>query len=161
LWRFKRPIPEDILLPHPTSRGVGLFGDKVYFATADAVLVTLDAKTGNEVRKQTVEESTHRYYMSPAPLVAGGKETVGVSGGALGVRDFVAAFDAETGKPVWKTYTVMADKSVTVSQERIGQSARGRRYGTTQCGARTRDGSCRLSSHLTLWAIRFCAAPSR
>ena len=39
LWRFKRPIPEDMLLLHPTSRGVGLLGDKVYFAAADAVLI--------------------------------------------------------------------------------------------------------------------------
>ena len=36
LWRFKRPIPEDMLLLHPTSRGVGLLGDKIYFAAADA-----------------------------------------------------------------------------------------------------------------------------
>jgi alcohol dehydrogenase (cytochrome c) len=108
LWRFKRPIPEDILLLHPTSRGVGLLGDKVYFAAADAVLVALDAKTGNEVWKQTVEDYTHGYYMSLAPLVADGKVMVGVSGGELGVRGFVAAFDAETGKPVWKTYAVPA-----------------------------------------------------
>jgi alcohol dehydrogenase (cytochrome c) len=59
LWRFKRPIPEDMLLLHPTSRGVGLLGDKVYFAAADAVLVALDAKTGNEVWKTTVEDYTH------------------------------------------------------------------------------------------------------
>ena len=108
LWRFKRPIPEDILLLHPTSRGVGLLGDKVYFAAADAVLVAIDAKTGNEVWKATVEDYTHGYYMSLAPLVADGKVIVGVSGGELGVRGFVAAFDAETGKPVWKTYTVPA-----------------------------------------------------
>ena len=43
LWRYKRPIPDDMLLLHPTSRGVGLFDDKVYFAAADAVLVALDA----------------------------------------------------------------------------------------------------------------------
>jgi alcohol dehydrogenase (cytochrome c) len=49
LWRFKRPIPDDMLLLHPTSRGVGLLGDKVYFAAADAVLIALDAKTGKEV----------------------------------------------------------------------------------------------------------------
>ena len=52
LWRFKRPIPEDINLLHPTSRGVALLGDKVYFAAADAVLIALDAKTGNEVWKK-------------------------------------------------------------------------------------------------------------
>jgi alcohol dehydrogenase (cytochrome c) len=108
LWRFKRPIPEDMLLLHPTSRGVGLLGDKVYFAAADAVLIALDAKTGNEVWKATVEDYNKGYYMSLAPLVADGKVMVGVSGGELGVRGFVAAFDAETGKPLWKTYTVPA-----------------------------------------------------
>ena len=108
LWRFKRPIPEDMLLLHPTSRGVGLLGDKVYFAAADAVLIALDVKTGKEVWKTTVEDYTHGYYMSLAPLVAAGEVIVGVSGGELGVRGFVAAFDAETGKSLWKTYTVPA-----------------------------------------------------
>jgi len=108
LWRFKRPIPEDILLLHPTSRGVGLLGDKVYFAAADAVLVALDAKTGKELWNTKVEDYTHGYYMSLAPLVADGKVMVGCSGGELGVRGFVAAFDAETGKEVWRTYTVPA-----------------------------------------------------
>jgi alcohol dehydrogenase (cytochrome c) len=108
LWRFKRPIPDDMLLLHPTSRGAGLLGDKVYFAAADAVLVALDAKTGKEVWKAPVEDYTRGYYMSLAPLVADGKVIVGVSGGELGVRGFVAAFDAETGKPAWKTYTVPA-----------------------------------------------------
>jgi alcohol dehydrogenase (cytochrome c) len=108
LWRFKRPIPEDILLLHPTSRGVGLLDGKIYFAAADAVLVALDAKTGKEVWNTKVEDYTQGYYMSLAPLVADGKVMVGVSGGELGVRGFVAAFDAETGKPAWKTYTVPA-----------------------------------------------------
>jgi alcohol dehydrogenase (cytochrome c) len=108
LWRLKRPIPEDMLLLHPTSRGVGLLGDRVYFAAADAVLLALDAKTGNEVWKATVEDYTKGYYMTLAPLIADGKVIVGVSGGELGVRGFVAAFDAETGKPLWKTYTVPA-----------------------------------------------------
>src|SRR5436309_2334117 len=108
LWRFKRPIPEDMLLLHPTSRGVGLLGDKVYFAAADAVLIALDAKTGNEVWKTTVEDYNKGYYMSLAPLVTDGKVIIGVSGGELGVRGFVAAFDAETGKPAWKTYAVPA-----------------------------------------------------
>ncbi|TMJ49261.1 MAG: PQQ-dependent dehydrogenase, methanol/ethanol family, partial [Alphaproteobacteria bacterium] len=108
LWRFKRPIPEDILLLHPTSRGVALLGDKVYFAAADAVLVALDAKAGNEVWNAKVEDYTKGYYMSLAPLVADGKVMVGVSGGELGVRGFVAAFDAETGKPAWTAYAVPA-----------------------------------------------------
>jgi alcohol dehydrogenase (cytochrome c) len=106
LWRFKRPVPEDMFLLNPTSRGVALLGDKVYFAAADAVLVALQAKTGKEVWAARVEDYRHGYYMTLAPLVADGKVMVGVSGGEFGVRGFVAAFDAETGKLLWKTYTV-------------------------------------------------------
>jgi alcohol dehydrogenase (cytochrome c) len=108
LWRFKRPIPEDMTFLHPTNRGVGLLGDKVYFAAADAVLVAIEAKTGKELWSSKVEDYNKGYYMTLAPLVADGKVMVGVSGGEFGVRGFVAAFDAETGKPVWKTYTVPA-----------------------------------------------------
>ena len=75
---------------------------------AEAVLVALDAKTGREVWSATVEDNRKGYYMSLAPLVADGKVMVGASGGELGVRGFVAAFDVETGKPLWKTYTVPA-----------------------------------------------------
>jgi alcohol dehydrogenase (cytochrome c) len=49
LWRYKRPLPEDLVNLHPTNRGVGLLGDKIFFASADAILVALDAKTGKEV----------------------------------------------------------------------------------------------------------------
>ena len=105
LWRFKRPIPEDQFLLHPTSRGVALWGNKVFFAASDATLVALDAKTGKEVWNKTVEDYTKGYYMSLAPLVIDGKVLVGTSGGELGVRGFVVAFDAENGKELWRTST--------------------------------------------------------
>ena len=108
LWRYKRPFPEDMTPLHPTSRGVGLYGDKVYFAAAEAVLVALDAKTGKEVWTAKVDDYKNGYYMSLAPLIVDGKVLLGASGGELGVRGFVAAFDAETGKELWKTYTVPA-----------------------------------------------------
>ena len=108
LWRYRRAIPEDMMQLHPTSRGVGLWGDKVYFAATDAVLVALDVKTGKEVWTAKVEDYKKGYYMSLAPLVIDGKVLVGTSGGELGVRGFVAAYDAQTGKELWKTYTVPA-----------------------------------------------------
>jgi len=108
LWRYKRPIPEDMMLLHPTSRGVALFGDKVFFAAADAVLVALDARTGKEVWTATVEDYQKGYYMSLAPLVADGKVMVGTSGGELGIRGYIAAYDANTGKEAWRVYTVPA-----------------------------------------------------
>ncbi len=106
LWRYRNPAPPDVILLHPTSRGVALHGDKVFFARAEAVLVALDARTGREVWSATVEDNRKGYYMSLAPLVADGKVMVGVSGGELGVRGFVSAFDVETGKPLWKTFTI-------------------------------------------------------
>ena len=106
LWRYKRPLPEDLLTLHPTNRGVGLFGDKIYFASADAVLVALDARTGKETWTAKVAEYRNGYYMSLMPLVADGRVMLGTSGGELGVRGFVAAYDADTGKELWRTYTV-------------------------------------------------------
>lgn len=108
LWRYRRPLPDDVVLLHPTSRGVGLLGDKVFFAAGEAVLVALDVRTGREVWTTKVAENKDGYYMSVAPLVAGGKVIVGCSGGELGIRGFVAAYDPESGRELWRTYTVPA-----------------------------------------------------
>jgi alcohol dehydrogenase (cytochrome c) len=108
LWRYRRPLIDDRIVLHPTSRGVALVDDKVLFAAGEAVLVAIDAKTGKEVWATQVEDNKKGYYMSLAPLVADGKVIVGASGGELGVRGFVAAFDVNTGKEAWKVYTVPA-----------------------------------------------------
>ncbi len=108
LWRYKRPLPDDVVLAHPTSRGVALYGDTVFFAAGEAVLVALDAKRGKEIWTAKVADNTRGYYMSLAPLVADGKVLVGASGGEFGVRGFVSAFDVESGKELWKVYTVPA-----------------------------------------------------
>ena len=81
LWRYIRELPEDQVQMHPTNRGVGLYGDLVYMATADCYVVALDAKTGEVVWETEVEDYASGYYMTLAPLVAGGKVMVGVSGG--------------------------------------------------------------------------------
>lgn len=106
LWRYRRDLPGDVVTMHPTNRGVALFGDRVYLATVDCFLVALDASTGQVVWERAVEDYTHGYYMTLAPLAVRGKILVGVSGGEMGVRGFVAAYDAEGGDPVWKTFTV-------------------------------------------------------
>ena len=108
LWRYRRPLPTPVVLLHPTSRGVAVYDDKVYFAAGEAVLVALDAKTGEEKWATTVADNASGYYMSLAPLVADGKVMIGTSGGELGIRGYVSAYDAQTGKEVWKTYMVPA-----------------------------------------------------
>ena len=108
LWRYRRPRPKDVFVLHDTNRGVSLYGDKVFYAAAEAVLVALDARTGKEVWTKTVADNKSAYYITLAPLVAGGKVMVGASGGEFGVRGFVAAFDPDNGKEFWRTYTVPA-----------------------------------------------------
>ena len=108
LWRYRRELPEDLFQLHPTNRGVGLLGDKVYFATVDAYLVALNARSGEVIWEKAVGEYRKGYYMTLAPLVSRGKVMVGVSGGEFGVRGFVQAFDALTGQAAWKTYTIPA-----------------------------------------------------
>jgi alcohol dehydrogenase (cytochrome c) len=108
LWMYKRQMPFDISLGHPTNRGVALYGDKVYMATSDAVVIALDAVTGAVVWEKAVEDYRGGYYMTMAPLAAHGHIMVGVSGGERGIRGFVTALDAETGDEVWKSYTIPA-----------------------------------------------------
>ena len=108
LWRYRRQLPAGAIVPHQTSRGVALYGDKVFFAAGDATLVAIDAKTGKEVWAKSVADNQTGYYMTLAPLVAGGTVMVGASGGELGIRGFVAGFQADTGEELWRTYTVPA-----------------------------------------------------
>src|ERR1700683_751196 len=108
LWRYRKPRPQGAVILHDVNRGVALYGDKVYYAAGEAELVALDVKTGRPVWTTTVADNKAAYYITLAPLIAGGKVMVGVSGGETGIRGFVAAFDPETGKEQWRTYTIPA-----------------------------------------------------
>src|SRR6059036_512442 len=108
LWRFRRPPAEGAIVPHQTTRGLALYADKVFFAVGEAVLVAIEAKTGKEVWTAKIEENKNGYYTTMAPLAADGKVFVGASGGEFGIRGFIAAFDADTGKEEWRTFTVPA-----------------------------------------------------
>jgi alcohol dehydrogenase (cytochrome c) len=108
LWRYLSPSPPDARVGKPVSRGVALLDDKVFFALGEAVLVALDARTGKEVWRTKIDENKSGFYSTGVPLVADGKLLVGISGGDGPTRGFVAAYDVETGKELWKTYTIPA-----------------------------------------------------
>src|SRR5579862_2574165 len=106
LWRYARKYPANLFQLHPTNRGVALYGDYVYMATTDCALVALDAATGKEVWTVPIDDYKTGCYSNLAPLAVRGKIILGYSGGELGVRGSLSAFDALTGKRIWKTYTV-------------------------------------------------------
>ena len=109
LWRFVREVPEGMGALHRTNRGVALWGDKVYVGSIDCMLTALDAKTGTKVwEAQVCDWETKSAYITSAPLAVKGKIIIGPSGGEFGVRGYIKAFDAETGKEAWTTYSVPA-----------------------------------------------------
>jgi hypothetical protein len=71
-------------------------------------VVALDAKTGRELWRKEIANNRAAYYTTLAPLIADGRVMVGTSGGETGVRGFVAAFDPDTGRELWRTFTVPA-----------------------------------------------------
>jgi alcohol dehydrogenase (cytochrome c) len=106
IWRYKKQLPEDLFQLHPTSRGVGLWQDKLFLATTDDHLVAIDAKTGKQLWDTKVEDYHKGQYMTLMPLVVNGKVIIGGSGGEYGVRGYIAAYDANDGKELWRTFTI-------------------------------------------------------
>jgi alcohol dehydrogenase (cytochrome c) len=88
------------------TRGVAILGDKLFLATLDAQMIAINAKTGKELWKTDVADYKQQYSMTVAPLVVKDKVISGVAGGEHGIRGFIAAYDANTGKEVWRFNTV-------------------------------------------------------
>jgi alcohol dehydrogenase (cytochrome c) len=97
----------------PNNRGVQVLGDMVYVATLDAKLVALNAKTGDVVWSTEIADPEAGYSETMAPTVIKDKVLIGTNGGEYGIRGFLKAYDAKTGKLVWSFNTV-PDNSVGV-----------------------------------------------
>jgi PQQ-dependent dehydrogenase (methanol/ethanol family) len=93
----------------PANRGVAIYDGKVYVGTLDDHLVALDQQTGKVVWSTQTISDKEDYSITGAPRIADGKVIVGNAGGEYAVRGFVAAYDAETGKELWRFYTVPGD----------------------------------------------------
>ena len=88
------------------NRGGALFDGKFYRTTLDAHVIALDIKTGLEVWRTKSSDPKDGYSMTVAPLVANGVIIVGVSGAEYGVRGYLEGYEAQTGKQLWRTYTI-------------------------------------------------------
>ncbi|HEY1391898.1 MAG TPA: PQQ-binding-like beta-propeller repeat protein, partial [Methylibium sp.] len=107
LWTFQRPVPDGVRgccgMP---NRGVAVLGQTVFVASADAYLIALDANTGQQRWITKVADYQAGYTITGAPLAVGGRVVTGIAGGEFGIRGFLAAFDAATGRPLWTFNTV-------------------------------------------------------
>ncbi len=91
------------------NRGVALYKAKVYVGTLDGRLIALDEHTGTPVWSVSVADKMRPYTITSAPRIAKGLVVIGNAGAEYGVRGYISAFDAETGKLAWRTYTVPGD----------------------------------------------------
>jgi alcohol dehydrogenase (cytochrome c) len=108
IWQYSHKPAEGTRNPccGNLTRGLAILGDKLFLAALDARMIALDAKTGKELWNTQVADHTQQYAMTVAPIVVKDKVISGVAGGEHGVRGFLAAYDVNTGKEVWRFNTV-------------------------------------------------------
>ncbi|MDQ6698679.1 MAG: c-type cytochrome, partial [Acidobacteriota bacterium] len=110
IWRYSRRLPPDV---HShctvmTNRGFAVLGDRLYMATLDAHLLSLDAKTGNVIWDIAVDDYKKGTSITHAPLAIDGKIIVGITAGECALTGFVDAYDAASGKKLWRIHTTPA-----------------------------------------------------
>jgi quinohemoprotein ethanol dehydrogenase len=114
LWAYDPQVPRDTVVNaccDAVNRGVAVYRGKIYVGTLDGRLVALDAATGKEAWSVVTVDQTKPFTITGAPRVVKGKVLIGNGGAEFGVRGYVTAYDAETGKQAWRFYTVPGDPS--------------------------------------------------
>jgi alcohol dehydrogenase (cytochrome c) len=102
-WVYQHTLPADLkLCCGSVNRGLGILGDVLFMGTLDSQLVALDSRTGRPLWKTVVADYKAGYSLTLAPLIIKDKVLIGTSGGEYGIRGFVAAYDARTGKEAWR-----------------------------------------------------------
>lgn len=109
LWQYDPEVPGETAASaccDVVNRGVAYWGGKVFVGTLDGRLVALDAKSGKVKWSTATVEPDQNYTITGAPRVVKGRVIIGNGGAEYGVRGYVSAFDADTGKQLWRFYTV-------------------------------------------------------
>ena len=106
IWHYKHKMgPITTYCCGPNNRGVAAYGDKVFMGTLDARLIALDAKTGKKVWDTQIADPELGYSETMAPTAVNGKILIGTNGGEYGIRGFVKAYDANSGRLLWTFHT--------------------------------------------------------
>lgn len=107
IWRYQRRLPKKIqACCGMVNRGLAILGNRLFMATLDAHVIALDTKTGNVLWDIIAADYRQAYTFTVAPLVLKNEVIVGISGGEYGIRGFIDAYDADTGKRLWRFDTV-------------------------------------------------------
>lgn len=108
-WVQAFDLPDDFLqytCCGPVNRGVAYANGKIFVGRLDGKLSALDAKTGREIWTTTVVDYKQGSSITAPPLIVKNTVVTGFGGGEFGARGYLSAYDLETGKQVWKTWTI-------------------------------------------------------
>lgn len=106
-WTYSHtPSKEARVCCGRVNRGLAVLGDTLFMGTIDARLIALDARTGKPVWNVLAARPEAGYSLTHAPLIVKDKVIVGVAGGEYGIRGYISAYDAKTGKEAWRFYTI-------------------------------------------------------
>jgi alcohol dehydrogenase (cytochrome c) len=106
-WQYRYTnSPDARVCCGSNNRGVAILGDTLFLGTLDAHLVAIDARSGRPLWNVAVGDPGLGYSLTLAPLVVKDKVLVGMGGGEFGIRGYIAAFDARTGKEAWRFHTI-------------------------------------------------------
>ena len=106
------------------NRGLALYQGKLYLGTLDGRLIALDAKSGNPVWDIVTVDQSKPYAITGAPRIVKGMVLIGNAGSEFGVRGYLSAYDAETGKLLWRTYTVPGDPAKGIESKALQAAAK-------------------------------------
>ncbi len=114
IWAFDPKVPGEAGVKaccDVPNRGAAAWNGKIFIGTIDGRLVAVDAATGKQAWEVMTVPEGQNYTITGAPRVFAGKVLIGNGGAEYGVRGYVTAYDADTGKQLWRFYTVPGDPS--------------------------------------------------
>jgi alcohol dehydrogenase (cytochrome c) len=146
-WSYSyRPSQLARLCCGRVNRGLAILGDTLFMGTIDGHLIAVDARSGRLVWDVKISRPEAGYSLTVAPLVVKDKVIVGPAGGEYGIRGFLAAYDAKTGKEAWRFYTVAGPGEP-------GKESWGGESWKTGGGSIWVTGSYDRDTNLTYWGV--------
>jgi len=107
VWHYAKPLPPGVsICCGQVNRGFAALGNKLFKVNLESKLVALDSKTGNLLWETEIDDIKKGYSATVAPLIVKNLVVIGIAGAEYGIRGFIDAYDADTGKRAWRFWTV-------------------------------------------------------
>lgn len=127
LWSYDPQVPPEWAINtccDVVNRGAAVWQGKIFVGTLDGRLIALDATNGKLLWETLTIDPKSRYSITGAPRVVKGKVLIGNGGAEFGVRGYISAYDAETGKLSWRFYTVPGDPAKPFESPALQKAAK-------------------------------------